>query len=338
MRAPIALAFFLAATAAAADQAPVTVPPLRDAAAAMPALAVASAPSAAVAGPIPNAREAAPLSPAAMKALDESLRWATATGRSPSPMIAPGPDGRVLFTFGESLHTVVCAPLRVCDIELEPGEVIQGTPQLGDSVRWTVTAAATGEGAERREHVIVKPTLAGLETNLIIPTDRRMYHLLLVSGESGFVSRVAFRYPDTEAKRLAAELAAREAERREVTAEFDPLQADNLNFDYRSKVEKGGRRVAFVPVRVFDDGRRTFIQMPPTLEVAETPALFVVGVDGKDQLVNFRVRNGFYVVDRIFDEAALVAGVGRHQERVSIERKRCRPTWMNDCRSSGHGE
>ncbi len=338
MRGPIALAFFLASTAAAADQAPVMVPPLRDAAAALQVSAVASAPPGAVAGPIPNAREAAPLSPAAIKALNESISWASAAGRAPSPMIVPGPDGRILFTFGESLHTVVCSPLRVCDIELEAGEVIQGTPQLGDSVRWTVTAATTGEGAERREHVIVKPTLAGLETNLIIPTDRRMYHLLLVSDESGFVSRVAFRYPDTEARRLAADLDARAAERRDLTAEFDPLQADNLNFDYRSRVVKGGRRVAFVPVRVFDDGRRTFIQMPPTLEVAETPALFVVGVDGKDQLVNFRVRNGFYIVDRIFEEAALVSAVGRHQERVSIERKRCRPTWMNDCRSSGHGE
>jgi type IV secretion system protein VirB9 len=253
-------------------------------------------------------------------------------------MVAPGPDGRVLFTFGESLHTVVCAPLRVCDIELEAGEVIQGAPQLGDSVRWTVTAAATGEGAERREHVIVKPTLAGLETNLIIPTDRRMYHLLLVSGEAGFVSRIAFRYPDSEAKALAAQRAALNAERREVTADFEAFQTDRLNFEYDVEVQKGGRRVPFVPVRVFDDGQRTFVQMPPTLEVSETPALFVVGRDGKDQLVNFRVRNGFYVVDRLFDEAALVAGVGRHQERVRIERKRCRATWMNDCRSGGHGE
>lgn len=333
----LALVFLMAASAAAADQSPVQVPPLREAEGAL-TFAGANPAAAPVAGPIPNAREAAPLSPAARRALSESQQWASASGRSPSPMVAPGPDGRVLFTFGESLHTVVCAPLRVCDIELEPGETIQGAPQLGDSVRWTVTAAATGEGAERREHVIVKPTLAGLETNLIIPTDRRMYHLLLVSGESGFVSRIAFRYPDSEAKALAAQRAALNAERREVTADFEAFQTDRLNFEYSVKVEKGGRRVAFTPVRVFDDGRRTFVQMPPTLEVAETPALFVVGNDGKDQLVNFRVRNGFYVVDRLFDRAALVAGVGRHQERVRIERNRCRPTWMNDCRSSGHGE
>lgn len=334
----IALAFFMAASAAAADQAPLTVPPLREAAAALPAATPAGTASTPVAGPIPNANEAAPLSPAARRALAESQQWANATGRAPSPMVAPGADGRVLFTFGESLHTVVCAPLRVCDIELEAGETIQGAPQLGDSVRWTVTAAATGEGAERREHVIVKPTLAGLETNLIIPTDRRMYHLLLVSGESGFVSRVAFRYPDSEAKALAAQRAALAAERREVTADFEAFQTDRLNFDYETRIEKGGRRVAFVPLRVFDDGQRTFVQMPPTLEVAETPALFVVGRDGRDQLVNFRVRNGFYVVDRLFDEAALVAGVGRHQERVRIERRQCRPTWMNDCRSIGHGD
>ena len=54
---------------------------------------------------------------------------------------AAGPDGRVLYSFGAGLPTVVCAPLRVCIIELQAGEKIVGEPQIGDSVRWNISPA-----------------------------------------------------------------------------------------------------------------------------------------------------------------------------------------------------
>jgi len=59
-----------------------------------------------------------------------SERW-RAEKNSP----AAGSDGRVLYSFGAGLPTVVCAPLRVCMIELQAGEKIIGEPQIGDSVR-----------------------------------------------------------------------------------------------------------------------------------------------------------------------------------------------------------
>ena len=35
-------------------------------------------------------------------------------------------------------------------------------------------------------------------------------------------------------------------------------------------------------------------------------------------MVNYRVRGNYYVVDRLFDQAVLLAGVGREQDRVTI--------------------
>jgi type IV secretion system protein TrbG len=57
-----------------------------------------------------------PLSPTAEAAVRVSEKWLTDTVTP-----APGPDGRVLYTYGAGLATVVCAPLRVCTIELQMG-------------------------------------------------------------------------------------------------------------------------------------------------------------------------------------------------------------------------
>jgi type IV secretion system protein VirB9 len=63
-----------------------------------------------------------------------------------------------------------------------------------------------------------------------------------------------------------------------------------------------------------------FIQMPDAMRVTEAPALLVKTRAGDTSLVNYRLRQSYYVVDKLFDTAVLVVGVGRHQERVTIRR------------------
>ena len=87
----------------------------------------------------------------------------------------------------------VCAILQVTDIELEKGETITHI-NLGDSIRWTVESAVSGSRAEQVNHLIVKPRDIGLSTSLIVTTDRRTYHLLLVSDEKEFFHDVTFVY------------------------------------------------------------------------------------------------------------------------------------------------
>jgi type IV secretion system protein TrbG len=110
-------------------------------------------------------------------------------------MPTPGADGRVVYAYGAGMPVVVCAPLRVCAIELEPGEHVQSQPQIGDARRWEVTPVASGSGLDQTALLIVKPIEAGLDTDLVVPTDRRTYVLRLVSDPLRYISRVAFRYP-----------------------------------------------------------------------------------------------------------------------------------------------
>ena len=104
-------------------------------------------------------------------------------------------ERRRVFVFGSTLPTIVCAPLFVCDLALEPGEGVNDL-NVGDNVRWKITPASEGAGESLITHVIIKPTDVGLITNLVLTTNRRTYTIKLVSREKDWMPKVSFDYPD----------------------------------------------------------------------------------------------------------------------------------------------
>lgn len=266
-----------------------------------------------------------PVNQPAKQAIQLSNGWA----ENNKAIVTRGAEGRVTFVFGEAMPTVVCAPLRMCDISLQAGEKVMGQPLLGDPTRWTMAPAFEGNGADRTVHVIVKPREAGLDTNLIIPTDRRIYRLRLVADEANYVSVVSFDYPDDDKKAWDVAMASQQTKEDRVAATLPSLSATDLDFDYSVEVESG--RPKWKPLRAFNDGSHTYIQLPPEAAVTETPALIVIDPNGKEQLVNFRLRGSYFVVDQVIDHAQLVAGVGREALRVSVKHG-CRKRGVFGCK------
>jgi type IV secretion system protein VirB9 len=235
---------------------------------------------------------------------------------------AVGRDGRILYSFGAGLPTVVCAPLRVCMIELQAGEKLVGEPHIGDAVRWNLAPALYGNGETATSVIVLKPQAPGLDTNLLITTDRRAYYLRLLSKPDDYVARVAFAYPDEEEteRKWREHLVQQKEQARRASqiAELPPNALESMCFDYRVKGGDDSTR----PVRVFDDGKKTYIQMGPVAKNREVPALVIIGPDGKQEMVNYRVKDDMYIVDRLFDRAALILGSGRKARRVEINRER----------------
>jgi len=212
-----------------------------------------------------------------------------------------------------TLYQVYAAPMRITDITLEPGEKVVGQPAAGDVVRWVLALGKSVQGGLEQWHVYLKPTRADLETNIAINTDRRSYMLELRSTAEAYMAAVTWRYPEEEMARLQAQ----EAEAASESRNSSPVVGlDALNFNYLVHVEKG--EPTWAPVQVFDDGRRTFIRFPEAMLVREAPALFVLR-NKETQLVNYRVKNDFYVVDRLIDSAELRVGQ-QDQEIVRITR------------------
>lgn len=249
--------------------------------------------------PIPNtSREAAPVAVANRAATIEPV----AQGFINAVQVYPFADGVI--------YHVITAPERVTDIALQPGEALVAVAS-GDTVRWVIGDTTSGSGAEKRTHVLVKPFSAGLSTNLVITTDRRSYHIALTSMMKTAMAALSWTYPQDALIALKRAAVATEAAAPVATG----IEVEQLHFNYAVS----GDRPAWRPYRAFDDGRQTFIEFPATLAVGEAPPIFLVDQKGEAQLVNYRVKGRFYVVDRIFDVAELRLGT-KHQQIVRISR------------------
>jgi type IV secretion system protein VirB9 len=224
---------------------------------------------------------------------------------------------RVLYPYADGAEPVVdCAPLRTTDLQLQAGETITDVA-LGDAERWMATPAASGDPRNAVPHLAVKPQLAGLETNLTIYTTKHIYHLLL-RARGHALREVQFYYPDEllaamqEADAAAKNAAdpVNDANSVNPAAHVNPAQ---LNFAYTV----AGAEVPWKPIRAFDDGSHVYVQMPSGMKSSEAPALLINAGSGT-QMANYRVAGNYYVVDRLFSDAVMVAGVGREQDRVTI--------------------
>ncbi len=224
-------------------------------------------------------------------------------------LVTKGPDGKVIFLFGEVQPSVVCSPLQVCDIELQAGEVVRDV-LVGDTVRWKVEPATSGAVGGQAIHLIVKPSEPGLVTSMVVTTSRRTYHIQLKSHQSQYMARVGFEYPEDVSTKLADINARLEAS----TIPGAGVPAEQLNFQYSVSGRAGWR-----PTRVYSDGQKTYIQFPRSLSGQDAPVLFVVS-GGENRIVNYRMKGNMMVVDYHVDRAVLVSGVGWKQEKITIRR------------------
>jgi type IV secretion system protein VirB9 len=232
---------------------------------------------------------------------------------------AEGKDGRVVYTDGAGLPTVVCAPLRLCIVELQVGEKLTGEPQIGDSVRWGVEPASYGSGELVTPMIVIKPKAVGLDTNLVITTNRRPYYLRLLSSSQDYVATVSFDYPDDSRAKWSGALEKQAQEARETQYEKGVKTlaecVEALDMDYHVKGDQSIR-----PSLVIDDGVHTYIRMNPAILHREAPVLAVIGPDGRAEMVNYRVQGSVYVVDRLFDRGRLILGSGRKARKADIVR------------------
>ena len=250
----------------------------------------------------------------------ETAEPASVGSNVPTPRLAsnrvrdglPSTPSRSFLTARARSTRSTASPGQITDIALQPGESLVGSGPIaaGDTARWIIGDTESGSGESRRIHVLVKPTRPDLTTNLVVNTDRRTYHLELRATPSAYMASVSWTY----AEDALIALRRRNAEAEAALPIGREVALEDLRFRYRIE----GDRPPWRPVRAFDDGRQVFIEFPRGIGQGEMPPLFVIGAQGEGQLVNYRIRRNYMVVDRLFAAAEL--RLGDRQRVVRIER------------------
>lgn len=255
------------------------------------------------------------ISPKERAALDIARAW-----RENPDKPRRASDGTVMYLFGATMPTLICKPLQVCIIRLQPGEMVNDI-HVGDSARWHISYTMTGSGPSATTNLIVKPSDSGLVTNVIVPTDRRTYTIQLKSARHEWMPAIAFDYPDDHQATLAA-FYQRQGRAANATTLPTGQNTTNLDFNYRMS----GDNPKWKPVRVYSDGVKTYIEFEAGSLAGEAPALVIAGKGNSlwssatEQLVNYRLVGNRYVVDQVVGkEAWLISGIGHAQTKVVIE-------------------
>jgi P-type conjugative transfer protein TrbG len=243
---------------------------------------------------------------------DEKTRVARANAEA---RVAPSREGYInaiqVWPYSDgALYQLYTSPGRVTVITLQQGEELV-TVSSGDTVRWIVGDTASGADASLRVNILVKPTRIGLKTNLVITTNRRTYLLELSSTPQAWMASASWDYPKDRLLALQ-----KQAQQAQAAAPVDSgLSLERIKFRYAIS----GDSPPWKPLRAFDDGERVYIQFPAGIAQGELPPLFVIGSQGDGQLVNYRFRSPYYVVDRLFGAAELRLGTDKAAV-VRIER------------------
>lgn len=227
-------------------------------------------------------------------------------------------EGFKTYAYDTYSHPIVaCAPLHLCVIQLEHGEKINNI-DLGDSAHWSVSISLIGSVGDGSYQVALKPKLYDIATDMVITTNKRTYNVGLVSKEGSFTHIVNFYYPQ-ETLQNAVQQANQSDQlplKQEIITQGTQINVDEVNFNYYLS----GDAPPWRPTRIFDDGNKTFIQMPIVSERMDLPILYILK-NKEMEMVNYRYQKPYYIVDGLFARAYLISGQGSHQVRVEIDNK-----------------
>jgi type IV secretion system protein TrbG len=305
--------------------------------------------------PVHQLAPSAPLNAKEKASVAVASRWRL---RPDKP--SPGEDGVVRWVYGSSQPVVVCAPLQVCDIAFQPGEIINSV-NVGDKDRWMPRPGLTGSGADRVSHINVKPTDADLVSSMIVYTNKRTYSIKLIANAHQYTPFTGFTYPDdvqTAWAQYAQQVAVSDP-----TAPRSPMQVVQQQNAPAAAAQQptqlgwhpelshepvqqaafqqpvapppppppeysiSGDNVSFRPVRVYTENGRTYVQFAHAMQFSTAPAILGLASDGfwffsspTQQMLVYRFIGNDAVIDGIVDHAELVLGVGSASQKVEFRR------------------
>jgi type IV secretion system protein VirB9 len=221
-------------------------------------------------------------------------------------------NGMMFYPWDETfVYEIYCQPYRMTDIRLEPGEQVLEMPFFSEEKVWEIGAGVSRKNGQDVQHFFVKPTYANLTTSMIIITDRRVYHLMLKSYKDTFMVMVQWEYPASMPFTVKAEAMNRRIQ--ELSGDPLAVNPEFLSFDYKMSYSLF-KKPAWIPLRVYDDGKKTYIELDEKMLHMESPVIF----NRRNERINYRVKKNLVIIDELIEKITLRRG----KEKVVITKKK----------------
>lgn len=179
----------------------------------------------------------------------------------------------------------------VTTIELQKGEYITEPPGIGKNTGWDINSQ------NYSNLVIIKPKVENNTTNLNLTTNKgRIYTFLLMASDDAKANtfRVRFMYDDVKTGLFGSRARAYA-----LIQNFGNPDQVNANYSF-----SGDRMTA--PISAKDNGTFTLLRFKPG---APIPAILAVDLKTRrESLVNYRIQDGYVVVEGVHAQYTLRLG------------------------------
>lgn len=195
--------------------------------------------------------------------------------RTPHPLVTDDRVRQVAYDPNQ-VYEIVGTYGYQTSIEFSSDETVR-VVTLGDSIAW--------QTVPYQNRLFLKPVEPNAATNLTAITDKRTYYFKLTSAKSRASQTflVRFIYPNSRTGMYGSSASVSRS-----ASGIDPAK---LNLGYVT----AGNKSAIPLSRAFDDGQFTYFLFEQN---AEIPAVYTVGPDGTESIVNTRREGAYLVVER----------------------------------------
>ncbi|MFN8771116.1 MAG: TrbG/VirB9 family P-type conjugative transfer protein [Neisseriaceae bacterium] len=221
-------------------------------------------------------------------------------------------NGKQYLYVGDSDNVIDCRVGQLCDISLAPNDAFSSWVMTNGDV-WSQSANAKINflDSDGINHVILQSTGISSDNPVIMLGTTYQYRFNLKAVKSSRTNKYVFLV------------------RKNNSYDASNAEIDSISLDFKGKkldskyYTEGDTDSEIMPVKIFNDGAKTYIEMPKNINVADLPTVYTFNNSGTlEQVNNARYRQPYFVIDGVLRRYALVSGSvdNDNQLRISIYR------------------
>lgn len=221
-------------------------------------------------------------------------------------------DGRLQgWVYKENaVYKVICQTYHSTMIMFEPGEEMVETPYISEPEVWKISRGIGQKNGLPQHHLVIKPDYSGLNSTLIVVTNKRVYQMELESTKTTYMPKVSWVYPQAIQD---SESWIRWQQERQLTTEFRGVNPEVLSFDYKMR-HPVLNKPSWLPKQVYDDGMKTYLVLDDMALLTEYPVAF----NERNEIINYRTKENTIIIDQLIEKVTLRLG----KQKVVITKKK----------------